>query len=65
MRVYVVTRNDEPYRATFSEQEACETFDGLVGGPGFEQAAVIELPTSEAISRVLMAAYREPQQAEA
>ncbi len=64
MRVYVVTRNEQPYRATFSEREACETFDSLVGGKGFEQAAVIEVPASEEISRVLMAAYHQPQHVE-
>lgn len=57
MRVYIVTRNDRPLLATFSEREACDRYNGILHSGRYRQAGVLFVSANEGRRRVLLQAY--------
>ena len=57
MTLYVVTKNDLPCHATFSEQEARQLFDSTVHSGRYRQVAVMMVPATSRL-RVIMEAAR-------
>ena len=55
MPIYVVTKNDLPCHATFSEQEARQLFDSSVHSGRYRQVAVMMVPATSGL-RVIMEA---------
>ena len=59
MNVYIVTRDDVPLCATFSEQEASAKFDSTVRSGRCREASLLVVPTTQEYSRVLRQMYRQ------
>jgi hypothetical protein len=53
MEVFIVTKDDVPYHATFSKREASLIFDGIVQAGTFRQASVVALSMMQEYRRVL------------
>ena len=60
MPIYVVTRNDVPWHATFSKQEARQLFDSTVHSGQYQQVAVMMVPMSSE-AYVLVEAAQLPE----
>ena len=56
MEVFIVTKDDVPYHATFSQREASLIFDGIMHAGTFRQASVVAISTIQAYRRVLFEA---------
>ena len=59
MQVFIVTQDDVPRCATFSQDEASSMFDGIVRSRHYMRANVIIVPAQEENQRVLLQAYQE------
>jgi len=46
MQVYIVSKNDVPCHATFSEQEAQRLYDSVVQSGRYRQVSVAVMPAS-------------------
>jgi len=46
MSVYIVAKNDVPYHATFSEQEARQLYDSVLKSGRYRQVSMAVVPTS-------------------
>ena len=53
LEVFVVTKDDVPYHATFSKHEASLIFDGIIQAGTFRQASVVAVSTMQEYRRVL------------
>lgn len=62
MPIYLVTKNDRPCLATFSEQEAQQMFESTVQSGRYRQVAVVMVPSSTSL-RVIMEAAQAPEAA--
>lgn len=51
--VFVITKDDVPYHATFSKHEATLIFDSIVETGAFRQASVVAISTIQEYRRVL------------
>lgn len=58
--LYVITKNDTPCHATFSEQEARQLFDSTVHAGRYRQVAVMMVPVPPD-TRVIMEAAQAPE----
>ena len=56
MPLYVITKNDLPCHATFSEQEARQLFDSTVHSGRYRQVAVMMVPGTGRLRVVMEAA---------
>jgi len=54
--VFVITKDDVPYHATFSQHEATLIFDGIVETGAFREASVVAISTIQEYRRVLFEA---------
>lgn len=58
MTLYVVTKNDTPCHATFSEQEAVQLFDSSVRTGRYRQVAVMRIPAIAGCQVIMEAGRR-------
>ena len=58
MDVFIVTKDDVPYHATFSKREASQIFDGIVLAGTFRQASVVAISTIQEYRRVVFSAWQ-------
>ena len=58
MQVFIVSRDREPFLATFDMREACRTYESTVRSGRFREATVVAIPTKTDDHQVLLSAFQ-------